>query len=568
MIGYLVAEEGPLAGLVIEFSEGTEWTLGRDPDEAAVVLEDPMVSRRHALVRTTTEGFQLENFSSINPITQNGLVVEGPVLLHEGDILQIGSTFFRFTENRPSIVLAPEEQSPLTSFGTGEMLPLEGTLRAASRWFLKVVSGPNAGAEFQMQTGASYILGKDPGSCDILLQDLSVSRQHAKLWIDEEARAWIEDLGSRNGVVVNGELISAAREIYSQDLVSLGTTSMLLIDREQVHETIFSPLAEQPSTETPQPEVASEVVKEAWKDLVIPRKHLVLAGLFSSLLLASFFSLMSLFHAESIEIARIDHTIELREALKAFPGVQFSYNDNTGKLFLAGHVLTTTDLQEMLYNLSTQSYISSQENSVVVDELVWQNTNDLLSRDPAWVGVSLYSLSPGRFVLRGYLKTPEEGEQLVDYMNRSFPYLDRLENQVVIESILEMRIQSMLSAHQLAQVQFALNNGELLLSGLVDQKSATELHHLVQEIRALPGIRTINNFVVETSGDTSLRTPEKSYKVTGFSRRDNGQYFVVVEGRILSVGDELDGMRIIEISSNWLHLEKDGVKYKIDYNLQ
>ena len=102
MAGYLIAEEGPLAGLVVRFEEGEEWILGRDPDEVSIVLEDPMVSRKHVICRLTAEGYILENLSSVNPATQNGKVITEPVLLREGDILQIGSTFFRFTEQTPS----------------------------------------------------------------------------------------------------------------------------------------------------------------------------------------------------------------------------------------------------------------------------------------------------------------------------------------------------------------------------------------------------------------------------------------------------------------------------------
>ena len=45
MNGYLVAEEGPLAGMTVAFEEGIddqEWLLGRDPESVDVVLEDPM----------------------------------------------------------------------------------------------------------------------------------------------------------------------------------------------------------------------------------------------------------------------------------------------------------------------------------------------------------------------------------------------------------------------------------------------------------------------------------------------------------------------------------------------
>ena len=98
MTGYLIAEEGPLAGLVVRLEDTDQWVLGRDPDEVSIVLEDPMVSRKHVICKLTAEGYILENLSSVNPVTQNGKVITEPVLLREHDILQIGSTFFRFSE--------------------------------------------------------------------------------------------------------------------------------------------------------------------------------------------------------------------------------------------------------------------------------------------------------------------------------------------------------------------------------------------------------------------------------------------------------------------------------------
>src|SRR5579883_2262625 len=102
MAAFLIGEEGPLAGLLIRFEEGEEWVLGRDPDVATQVLEDPMVSRRHVICRLTPEGYVLENLSAVNPATQNGKVITEPTLLREGDIIQVGSTFFRFSEQEPT----------------------------------------------------------------------------------------------------------------------------------------------------------------------------------------------------------------------------------------------------------------------------------------------------------------------------------------------------------------------------------------------------------------------------------------------------------------------------------
>src|SRR5437667_12876389 len=78
-------------------------------------------------------------------------------------------------------------------------------LDTTGRWFLKVLSGPNTGAEFSMQSGTSYLVGTDSATCDIVFQDLSVSRQHARINIDSHDRVAIEDLNLRNGTFVDGE---------------------------------------------------------------------------------------------------------------------------------------------------------------------------------------------------------------------------------------------------------------------------------------------------------------------------------------------------------------------------
>src|SRR5262245_62175993 len=95
-------------------------------------------------------------------------------------------------------------------------------LDTTGRWFLKVLSGPNTGAEFSMQNGTSYLVGTDAATCDIVFQDLSVSRQHAKISIDTQDRVSIEDLNSRNGTFIDGEKITGRKAISSNVLVSMG----------------------------------------------------------------------------------------------------------------------------------------------------------------------------------------------------------------------------------------------------------------------------------------------------------------------------------------------------------
>lgn len=575
MAAYLIAEEGPLSGLIVRFEQGEEWILGRDPDESGQVLEDPMVSRKHVICRLTAEGYLLENLSAVNPATQNGKVVTEPVLLREGDIIQIGSTFFRFTEHEPAPSLP-------TNYPFEEELPFEAsetdsfTLPSApqERWIIKVISGPNTGAEFHIAPDHVYIVGKDPNVSDIVFQDLSVSRQHARLTADTEGRLYIEDLGSRNGIVVNGELITDRKELSSQDLIALGTTSFLIIDRLETRETIFSPptisaaiplMDALPSEEAQEEALAA---KRDWRDMVIPKKHLVIASCFGALLLIIVFSLFALFSSSPVEVVQKHPSALIKEAIAPFPEVQFSWGGDTGKLFLVGHVLTGVDHQELLYSLKNLSFITSIEDNVVVDEYVWQNMNALLSTNPDWKGVSIHSPTPGKFVIRGYLQTVDQAQALQDYLNRQFPYLDRLDNQVVIETNLNMQIQGMLVEKGFNGVGYQVVNGELVLSGRADESQQSAFHHLVDAFKALRGIRAVKNYVVFATAESSRVDLSDKYQVTGASIKDGESHSVVINGKILGKGDLLDGMVITMIDSNAVLLEKDGSKFKINYNLQ
>jgi hypothetical protein len=62
--------------------------------------------------------------------------------------------------------------------------------------------------------------------CDIVLSDSNVSRHHAEIRPDGAHWA-ITDLGSTNGVRVNGRPISAGHPLAAGDRIELGTTSVL-----------------------------------------------------------------------------------------------------------------------------------------------------------------------------------------------------------------------------------------------------------------------------------------------------------------------------------------------------
>lgn len=79
--------------------------------------------------------------------------------------------------------------------------------------------------------GPEVILGRSP-ECQITIDDPLVSRQHARISIhDNEAR--VVDLGSRNGVRVNGNLIRGEATLKHNDRVRLGTQDLIFLVVEE-----------------------------------------------------------------------------------------------------------------------------------------------------------------------------------------------------------------------------------------------------------------------------------------------------------------------------------------------
>lgn len=580
MSGFLIAEEGTLTGLVLPLEGAEEWIIGRDPDAASLILEDPMVSRKHLLVRLVPMGVEVENMSTVNPAHLNGKTIEEPTLLQEGDTLQVGGTFFRFSEVSPH-----DEVSPLATHKMPSPIQEEPLARFSfsggveTRFVIKVISGPNTGAEFGMEPGTSYLLGKDPETCDIVFQDLSVSREHARLSIDNEGVMTIEDLNSRNGVLINGKPIGEIRTLTPQDLIALGTTTFLIIDRSQTRETIFSPPTAliHPTDETTEEEEeekkrsleeADRMARKSWKEMIIPMRHLILAGLFVVLLFVGFSSILSLFKTKPVEIVKRDESGEIYKVVENYPTIEFTYTPSSGKLFLVGHVLTDVDHEELIYLLQALPFVMSIEDNVVIDELVWQDVNALLMKNPDWRGVTLTGPEPGRFLLRGYIADTDAANSLFDWMNRNFNYINLLESKVVVVNTLEIEIQSLLVEKGFGTVTFQFNSGELLLSGSINQKAEKSFGKTLTELKNLNGVRQIKNFVILSTAETAHINLSSKYQVSGSSSYDGMSQYVVIDGKILSQGDTLDGMIITSINANTVFLEKDGLKFKINYNQQ
>lgn len=83
---------------------------------------------------------------------------------------------------------------------------------------LKALLGLPAGQRFEL-TGPSAVLGRHP-DCDIVLDYVAVSRRHARI-VREADAYYVEDLRSRNGTFVNGQLVEDRRRLEEGDKLAI-----------------------------------------------------------------------------------------------------------------------------------------------------------------------------------------------------------------------------------------------------------------------------------------------------------------------------------------------------------
>lgn len=84
--------------------------------------------------------------------------------------------------------------------------------------FLRALNGTEPGRVYRLDRDAA-VMGRHP-DCDIVLDQGAVSRQHARVTAANN-EFYVEDLGSRNGTLVNGQAVSGRRRLYDNDQVKI-----------------------------------------------------------------------------------------------------------------------------------------------------------------------------------------------------------------------------------------------------------------------------------------------------------------------------------------------------------
>ena len=174
---------------------GHQLTLGRDHG-SDVSIADPMVSRTHAIVESTDQGFQLRD------VSRNGVYVGGvrrPIVAIVGPVtVNLGAA------DGPSVVLEPTAYQD-----AGDVSP--ATVFPENRGHDTVIRQPPK---------PIVRIGRATDN-DICLDDLLVSRHHAELR-STPAGVEIVDLDSHNGTYLNGMAVTRA-PVGVADVVAIGS---------------------------------------------------------------------------------------------------------------------------------------------------------------------------------------------------------------------------------------------------------------------------------------------------------------------------------------------------------
>jgi two-component system, cell cycle response regulator len=125
---------------------------------------------------------------------------------------------------RPNLVSSwPDDDRP-THRDMSVAVSAPTTASAPNRALLTILVGLNAGQVFPLDTN-ELVLGRGRDA-NVSIDDVGISRKHARVVRTDERRHILEDLGSANGVFVNGRRVQRA-DLANGDRVQLGPTVVL-----------------------------------------------------------------------------------------------------------------------------------------------------------------------------------------------------------------------------------------------------------------------------------------------------------------------------------------------------
>jgi steroid delta-isomerase-like uncharacterized protein len=163
----LISEKGPTAGETFELLRDTT-VIGREEQSVEILIADPAVSRRHARLRRQGNNYTIEDLNSSNGTFVNSKRISGPVLLAEGDVIELGKaarlSFENLDAGGETVVMEDEalitrveempsapEESPAAAAQSPAIAPKPVDYRQLfARWFEEVWNRANYDVAYEL----------------------------------------------------------------------------------------------------------------------------------------------------------------------------------------------------------------------------------------------------------------------------------------------------------------------------------------------------------------------------------------------------------------------------------
>jgi hypothetical protein len=129
-------------------------------------------------------------------------------------------------ELRPGRIPVPVGTPPADAGPVAAMAPTRRD-RSGRRWELVIVE-PTGRAGESFTLGEELSVGRGAGCAVVLADDTFVSTVHARIFI-RGSDPYVEDLGSTNGTLLNGETVVEPVRLRPGDRVQFGQTVMELV---------------------------------------------------------------------------------------------------------------------------------------------------------------------------------------------------------------------------------------------------------------------------------------------------------------------------------------------------
>ena len=223
--------EGQAPRALTHESTATTIILGRD---ASADFQIPLstISRQHARITEADGVYVIEDLGSTHgTIVQGKKITKGEKkVLKDGDVIELTKAKVKISiENERFIeAVSGEGTKAIAARAVVGILGRLGEAQGEQEYF-RVLNGADEGTRFVMQGGFSeWNFGRSK-DCEFVLNDPNVSRKHARV-----KRDWnniiIEDLGSKNGVLVNDQLVKKTRKLKDRDEITIGPVKLVYIN--------------------------------------------------------------------------------------------------------------------------------------------------------------------------------------------------------------------------------------------------------------------------------------------------------------------------------------------------